>query len=187
MRSDGGPRAGRGGRHHQPRHSRHTARVGGGGGPAGRRLHHQQLQLGGAGVQGKENSLWWRCVAPATSTDAREAKARTRLLLLNPYPHFAPVVTPQVALSLALGESMAHRLRCRLFDALLHRDPLFFDSVKTGQMVAWLGQDIEVLQVRMPNGVDFNAACSVLWLAAHAKEHNLFAMVSPGCPAFVSH
>lgn len=55
----------------------------------------------------------------------------------------------QVALSLALGESLAHRLRCRLFDALLHRDPLFFDSVKTGQMVAWLGQDIEVLQVRL--------------------------------------
>lgn len=54
----------------------------------------------------------------------------------------------QVALALALGESMAHRLRCRLFSALLQRDPLFFDSVRTGQLSAWLGQDIEVLQVR---------------------------------------
>ena len=43
---------------------------------------------------------------------------------------------------------MAHRLRCRLFGALLHRDPLFFDGVRTGQLSAWLGQDIEVLQVR---------------------------------------
>lgn len=53
----------------------------------------------------------------------------------------------QVALSLALGEGLAHRLRCRLFGALLSRDTLFFDQVKTGQMVAWLGQDVEVLQV----------------------------------------
>ena len=43
---------------------------------------------------------------------------------------------------------MAHRLRCRLFGALLRRDPLFFDSVRTGQLSSWLGQDIEVLQVR---------------------------------------
>lgn len=53
----------------------------------------------------------------------------------------------QVALALALGEGLAHRLRCRLFAALLQRDTLFFDRVKTGQMTAWLGQDIEVLQV----------------------------------------
>jgi ABC-type multidrug transport system fused ATPase/permease subunit len=59
----------------------------------------------------------------------------------------------QVALALALGEGMAHRLRCRLFGALLSRDVLFFDSVKTGQMVAWLGQDIEVLQVRAKPGL----------------------------------
>ncbi|KAL4458596.1 hypothetical protein ABPG75_013461 [Micractinium tetrahymenae] len=52
----------------------------------------------------------------------------------------------QVALALALGEGLAHRLRCRLFGALLQRDTLFFDRVKTGQMTAWLGQDIEVLQ-----------------------------------------
>ncbi|KAL4429394.1 hypothetical protein ABPG77_005168 [Micractinium sp. CCAP 211/92] len=52
----------------------------------------------------------------------------------------------QVALALALGEGLAHRLRCRLFAALLQRDTLFFDRVKTGQMTAWLGQDIEVLQ-----------------------------------------
>lgn len=53
----------------------------------------------------------------------------------------------QVALALALGESMAHRLRSRLFAALLQRDPLFFDTARTGQLAAWLGQDIEVLQV----------------------------------------
>ncbi|EFN54142.1 hypothetical protein CHLNCDRAFT_36019 [Chlorella variabilis] len=51
-----------------------------------------------------------------------------------------------VALSLALGEGLAHRLRCRLFGALLSRDTLFFDQVRTGQMAAWLGQDVEVLQ-----------------------------------------
>ncbi|PSC71439.1 serine threonine-phosphatase BSL1 [Micractinium conductrix] len=52
----------------------------------------------------------------------------------------------QVALALALGEALAHRLRCRLFGALVRRDTLFYDRVKTGQLVAWLGQDIEVLQ-----------------------------------------
>jgi ABC-type multidrug transport system fused ATPase/permease subunit len=64
----------------------------------------------------------------------------------------APACLPaalQVALSLALGEGLAHRLRCRLFTALLSRDTVFFDQVKTGQMVAWLGQDVEVLQVRL--------------------------------------
>lgn len=53
----------------------------------------------------------------------------------------------QVALSLDVAESLAARLRSELFLRLLGRDALFFDRVRTGQMMSWLGQDVEVLQV----------------------------------------
>ena len=73
-----------------------------------------------------------------------------RVPLCLPTPaRSARMLCLQVALALALGEALAHRLRCRLFGALVRRDTLFYDRVKTGQLVAWLGQDIEVLQVRL--------------------------------------
>lgn len=53
-----------------------------------------------------------------------------------------------MALSLTVAESLAARLRGELFARLLGRDALFFDRVRTGQMTSWLGQDIEVLEVR---------------------------------------
>lgn len=92
---------------------------------------------GRAGVRER----WRRGAMAAASLHGGAARLTRPALALPPHP--APA---QVALSLSLGESMAHRLRCRLFGALLHRDPLFYDSVRTGQMVAWLGQDIKVLQ-----------------------------------------
>ena len=79
---------------------------------------------------------------PLSSSPSPSTSSST---LPSPPPSPAP---PQVALSLSLGEGLAHRMRCHLFSALLSRRPAFFDTVKTGQMVAWLGQDVEVLQVR---------------------------------------
>ena len=52
----------------------------------------------------------------------------------------------QVALASDTAESLATRLRCRLFRALLDRGTEFHDVTKTGEMTAWLGQDIEILQ-----------------------------------------
>ena len=52
----------------------------------------------------------------------------------------------QVALANASGESLAARLRARLFRALLGRSASFYDTARTGAMTAWLGQDVEVLQ-----------------------------------------
>ena len=58
----------------------------------------------------------------------------------------------QVWLALALGEGLAHRLRCRLFGALLQRDAVFFETAPTGQLMQWLGSDIELLQVCLLSG-----------------------------------
>lgn len=66
----------------------------------------------------------------------------------------------QVSLSLAIAESLAARLRSELFRRLLGRDAVFFDSVKTGQMVSWLGQDVEVLQVRGIEQCILTSSCS---------------------------
>lgn len=52
----------------------------------------------------------------------------------------------QVALATATGESLASRLRTRLFRALLGRSAAFYDTARTGAMTSWLGQDVEVLQ-----------------------------------------
>jgi hypothetical protein len=52
----------------------------------------------------------------------------------------------QVAFASTASESLAARLRSRLFSALLRRDALFHDTSRTGEMTAWLGQDVEVLQ-----------------------------------------
>lgn len=88
------------------------------------------------------------CISRGTAATTQElATAVGRLGAVYIVSNVA--LSAQVALSLSLGEALAHRLRCRLFGALLSRDALFFDSVRTGQMVAWLGQDVEVLQVRL--------------------------------------
>ena len=52
----------------------------------------------------------------------------------------------QVAFATATGESLASRLRTRLFRALLGRSAAFYDTARTGAMTSWLGQDVEILQ-----------------------------------------
>ncbi len=51
----------------------------------------------------------------------------------------------QVALSATIGESIVRRLRSRLFATLLSRDAKFYDRVRTGAIMSWLGADVEVL------------------------------------------
>jgi ABC-type transport system involved in cytochrome bd biosynthesis fused ATPase/permease subunit len=54
-----------------------------------------------------------------------------------------------VALAAMLSERVAQRTREKLYGALLGQEPAFFDSVRTGELTSWLGQDVEVLQVTL--------------------------------------
>eukprot|EP00887_Chlorella_sp_A99_P006421 scaffold3.g6421.t1 len=71
---------------------------------------------------------------------------RSIALLGAAYSLSASGMTAQVTLALELGEGLATRLRSRLFGALLCREALFFESARTGQLMQWLGSDIELLQ-----------------------------------------
>lgn len=106
-----------------------------------------------------------------------------------------------MALSLTVAESLAARLRSELFLRLLRRDGLFFDAVRTGQMASWLGQDVEVLEVRRGDVCVWRCCCLPVdsrmchvcfggWAAACAAPCRLLAwrcvMLSPSptcCPA----
>lgn len=52
----------------------------------------------------------------------------------------------QVTLANWAAESVAARIRSRLFSALLTREMAFYEEAQTGAMASWLGQDVEVLQ-----------------------------------------
>ena len=75
------------------------------------------------------------------------ALGRTLAILAAAYLGTTLGLGVQTDLALSLGEAMATRLRSRLFAALLRREALFFEEARTGQMMQWLGSDIEVLQV----------------------------------------
>jgi ABC-type multidrug transport system fused ATPase/permease subunit len=74
----------------------------------------------------------------------------------------AATLAAQVALATATSESLAARLRNRLFRALLSRSAAFYDTARTGAMTSWLGQDVEVLQTTVAKVLGSRGLRSVL-------------------------
>jgi ABC-type multidrug transport system fused ATPase/permease subunit len=74
----------------------------------------------------------------------------------------AATLAGQVALATATSESLAARLRNRLFRALLSRSAAFYDTARTGAMTSWLGQDVEVLQTTVAKVLGSRGLRSVL-------------------------
>jgi ABC-type multidrug transport system fused ATPase/permease subunit len=78
------------------------------------------------------------------------------------YVTSAATLAAQVALASATSESLAARLRNRLFRALLSRSAAFYDTARTGAMTSWLGQDVEVLQTTVAKVLGSRGLRSVL-------------------------
>ncbi len=78
------------------------------------------------------------------------------------YVTSAATLAAQVALATATSESLAARLRNRLFRALLSRSAAFYDTARTGAMTSWLGQDVEVLQTTVAKVLGSRGLRSVL-------------------------
>lgn len=74
----------------------------------------------------------------------------------------AATLAAQVALATATSESLATRLRNKLFRALLSRSAAFYDTARTGAMTSWLGQDVEVLQTTVAKVLGSRGLRSVL-------------------------